>query len=415
MKLLPFLAMLILGDVYASSFAYTIEAESLEYYKQDQENSLHQLTMSAEWSAPLNSHSRLFVRPRVRKSTIHGIKDESGLVEGYLDYRFPNSDLRIGQQIISWGRADIVNPIDIGRQNFIDPLDEDNEKLGQLALNYRSYQPIGTFELVWLPIYQDSRLPNLDSPWFIDLPDQSEQGQNFNYQLKSIEGPDTSLDNSQFGLRYTHSLNGWDFGASYFYGWNDVPAYDTGILNMTQDDILVSITPTPYRQEIIGIDLASVIYDISFRMEYAYLFTQDSQGIDPLVDDPYSHLVLGADTDISDLFDTYSARLLFELSQQFKTTDIEYTPQDINHIFEQTAFVRFSLEDQPTWTYQFDYAKDFANDGILIRPRFTYNFQDDLKFRISLEWLEGDERSFFGQYKDNRSIRIALVNERIGF
>lgn len=402
-------------SILASELAINLEGESLEYFERDTDSSLYQLTVSGEYKLNTSNDFRLYLNPRVRKSNQSGLKDEAQLIEGYMDVRLDNSDLRVGQQIISWGRADIVNPISIGRQNFADPLDDDNEKLGQFGINYRHYIANGQIETIWLPVFQSSTLPEVDSPWFANLPAATPSNQTIAYDLADTDTPSNSLKNSQWGLRYTTVANGWDLGASYFKGWNDVPAYASQVTAASVETLVVQITPTPYRNEMLGVDLATTLDGYSFRAEYAHIFTKDNSGTDPLVDDPYSHLVLGFDTNFSDLFDSVTNRLLIEYSRQFKTTNIKYTTQDLNHIFEDTIFVRLAVEDQAVWSMEIDAAYDFENKGQLLRPKGTYNLVDDLTLSLSFEWLKGNNESFFGSYKDNRSVRMTLSHEALVF
>ena len=351
----------------------------------------------------------------MRKSNLDGTKNDAQIIEGYIDFRFNQSDLRVGQQIISWGRADIVNPISIGRQDFSDPLDIDNNQLGQLAANFRHYFTNWEVETLWLPIYQSSTLPNMENPWFGVLPIHNENGQTLQYSLKSTNNPSTKLNHSQIGLRLTTMLDGWDMGISYFNGWNDVPIYQTIIGNIHSDQIDLQLVPSPYRQQKLGVDAATTFGSMTARFEYAYIHTNDTKGVDDFVDDPYSHLVVGIDQDISNRWDDLTSRLLLEYSRQFKTTDIQYTPQDLDHIFEDTVFFQFSIEAQPVWSIELDAAYDLKNDGQLVRPRFNYNIQDDLKLAVSFEWLEGSKDSFFGNYRNNQSFRMTLSHDSLIF
>lgn len=416
MKRLSWVFLVLIPFAHSHQFSTTIQGESIQYLNSKNDNSeFNQLSLSGEYKNNLTSYSRVLIKPRIRKSTQSGTKNSNQILEGYIDVRFDESDLRIGQQILSWGRTDIINPINIGRQDYSDPLSSDDSKLGQMALNYRHYYSSFDMEFIWMPYYQDSSLPNIDNPWFIDLPKQSDDGRNINYQLTSVDQPSTSLENSQIAIRFTTKLAGWDLGFNYFNGWNDIPIYDTTITQATQSNIEIEITPHPYEQQMIGIDFATNSDSISSRMEYAYIHTKDTSGVEDLIDDPYHHAVFGIDTDL-DLFNPqYISRILLEYSRQFKTTNINYAPQDLDHIFENTVFIRFSTEKAPIWSFELDGAYDIKNNDQLIRPRLEYSIIDDLKLAVSYEWLDGSAESFFGTYEKNQSLRITLTHDSLVF
>ncbi|MFW6274165.1 MAG: hypothetical protein ACOC17_04565, partial [Halanaerobium sp.] len=76
---------------------------------------------------------------------------EPDLYEGYLDYYFANADLRLGRQIISWGKADgltvtnLINDQSRVQRPFVDP---DDRFIGSDALKLDYFTDSGTLEAV---------------------------------------------------------------------------------------------------------------------------------------------------------------------------------------------------------------------------------------------------------------------------
>ena len=71
----------------------------------------------------------------------HGYGPESDLLEAYVTAHFGRADLRIGKQIIAWGRADGINPTDnLTPRNFVVllPLEED-QRFGTTAIKLDTY------------------------------------------------------------------------------------------------------------------------------------------------------------------------------------------------------------------------------------------------------------------------------------
>ncbi|MDX1618729.1 MAG: DUF1302 family protein [Balneolaceae bacterium] len=91
------------------------------------------------------------------------------LREAYLDLYFENSDLRLGRQIITWGRADgsfitdILTPIDLSEfltQDFSDL------KMGVTALSYTRYFGSDYLQLVVNPFFRPNDVPEPNDRWF---------------------------------------------------------------------------------------------------------------------------------------------------------------------------------------------------------------------------------------------------------
>ncbi|MBD3240623.1 MAG: hypothetical protein GF331_08575, partial [Chitinivibrionales bacterium] len=95
---------------------------------------------------------------------------ELGLREAYLDIALQSFDFRIGKQQIIWGKGegvfitDIVSPKDM--REFLLP-DFEEIRIGVTALRADYYLGMNTFELVLVPVFTPTRLPEPDSPWRI--------------------------------------------------------------------------------------------------------------------------------------------------------------------------------------------------------------------------------------------------------
>ena len=71
----------------------------------------------------------------------HDYGPESDLLEAYITAHFGQADLRIGKQIIAWGRADGINPTDnLTPRDFVVllPLEED-QRFGTTAIKLDTY------------------------------------------------------------------------------------------------------------------------------------------------------------------------------------------------------------------------------------------------------------------------------------
>ena len=113
---------------------------------------------------------------------------ELGLREAYLDIYFNSIDIRVGKQQIIWGKADgvfitdIVSPKDL--REFLLP-DFDEIRIGITAVKADYYLGNNTVELVWIPVFTPTRMPEENSIWSVtpDFPIQP----TFDYSEKILK------------------------------------------------------------------------------------------------------------------------------------------------------------------------------------------------------------------------------------
>ena len=89
---------------------------------------------------------------------------QSTLREGYVSFTKPGWDIRFGEQIISWGKSDFINPTDFHsakNYTFFNP-DDEVRRIGSLSL-----QGIHTFNegdspfsltVIWTPIFAKGKI-----------------------------------------------------------------------------------------------------------------------------------------------------------------------------------------------------------------------------------------------------------------
>ncbi len=165
------------------------------------------------------------------------------LREAYVDLYFKNSDLRLGKQMLVWGRAegtfitDLLTPVDLSEfltQDFTDI------RQGVTALNYTRYFGSDFLQLVVNPVFQPNRIPAPDSRWF---PRQIIPTTISTRYLD--QDTDAGLRDMQFGGRFGFrsslkfdldlSLLYWHYpNPSYFKELSISLAEPTGVLELTE-------------------------------------------------------------------------------------------------------------------------------------------------------------------------------------
>lgn len=178
------------------------------------------------------------------------------LREAYVNLYAGPLDLRLGQQIVVWGRADAFNPT-----NNITPFDlrirspvEDDRRLGNVgARAFLNFSPF-RLEGVWMPLYRPAEIP-------IILPDYA--------RFTDPNFPTPKLKNGLFAGRLHLELASFEASASFLHGFAPLP----GLALHSVDRVTppISVTRTAYRHHVVGADFSTAFGDVlGLRGEAAY-------------------------------------------------------------------------------------------------------------------------------------------------
>jgi hypothetical protein len=188
------------------------------------------------------------------------------LREAYVNAYLGRLDLRVGHQIIVWGRADAFNPT-----NNLTPIDirfrspvEDDRRLANLAARlWLDLAPL-RLEGVWLPRYVPSEIPTVELPQFIVASEPS------------FPGP--TLDNGLGALRLHLELPALEASASYLLGYAPLPGLALRDYTVGVDPPVIRITRAAYRHHVVGVDFSTALGELlAVRGEAAYRHPLDHE------------------------------------------------------------------------------------------------------------------------------------------
>ena len=196
------------------------------------------------------------------------------LREAYFDRFYDNSDLRIGRQIISWGRTsggfvtDILTPVDL--REFLTQAPSDL-RLGVTAINYQQYFGSNSLQLIFNPVFEADKLPSPGSRWFPIQEIPSPIPFNYIRQNDEFKISDVQLA-TRFGLRSPSSL---DLDIMLMYWAHPMPAYALNINpfnfpNPPSVDLLESYHASP----MFGASLEWIISD-GWKLQTEQLFVYE--------------------------------------------------------------------------------------------------------------------------------------------
>lgn len=162
-----------------------------------------EVTAQAKFAS--DTQARIEVRgssPGSDGRSIDGI--DGRVLEAYVAHHFAHADLRIGKQIVAWGRADGVNPTDnLSPRDFVTWLPfEDDQRFGVWAARFdvhlKRSLDVGLF---FSPLFEPSVIPKpiLRSP--VTEPTLAR-----------------NLANSQFAVKLNQSTHSLDWSVSYYRG-----------------------------------------------------------------------------------------------------------------------------------------------------------------------------------------------------
>jgi hypothetical protein len=191
-------------------------------------------------------------------------------------------DLRVGHQIIVWGRADAFNPtnnltpIDLGVRSPI----EDDRRLGNVgARAFLNFAPV-RIEGVWMPLYSPTVYPALELNEFVTLSDPN---------------PRAEITDGTGGGRVHLELPDLELSGSYVYGKAPLPGLTLGGFTAGVDPPEVRILRMPYAHHVAGFDFSTAIGDVlAVRGEAAYRHPVDYEA-EPAVARPDVQYVVGVD------------------------------------------------------------------------------------------------------------------------
>jgi hypothetical protein len=181
------------------------------------------------------------------------------LREAYVNLYTGRFDLRVGQQIIVWGRADAFNPT-----SNLTPTDlrvrspvEDDRRLGNIAARlWLDLAPL-RLEGVWLPLYAPSQIPSVGLPEFVSPSDPL------------YPGP--ALSNGLGALRVHLELPAIEASASYLIGHAPLPGLALRDYTVGVDPPVIRIARAAYRQHVLGADFSTALGElVAVRGEAAY-------------------------------------------------------------------------------------------------------------------------------------------------
>jgi hypothetical protein len=352
---------------------------------------------------------RLFGRVEPRVDFADHDRDRVHVREAYADVRHKALDVRLGRQIIAWGKADIVNPTDnLSPRDFTDPLEADDERLGVWAIRPRLQFGDALWEGVVVPVFTPSVLPYGSERWSPPIPSQVPNPGNPGQMLRldhvflPPNKPAGTFENMQYATRLSSTVRGWDVSASYFDGWEDVPRLVPQLSISGPDAATLQLTPEFRRKRAVGGDFATVVQAFTLRGEAAYIRP------DPFLGPDYVQYVLGVERTAGDMLSKGGTFVLVQWIHSILPDDFDPAPLDFNYLFERAVTARVQHNVTTAAQVAVEGLYEWARHGYYIQPSASYRVGDHVRVEGFVDLLGGRETEFFGLFADNKRIQFRI-------
>jgi len=326
-----------------------------------------------------------------------------GIREAYIDIYFKHFDIRFGRQQIIWGKADgafitdIVSPKDLSE--FLLP-DFEEIRMGVNALKIDYYLNRNSFQLVWIPVFTPTKLPDKNSIWYPQLMDQE-----IPLTFNDAENVDVNLENSEIFFKYSMLSSAIDFEIMAGYLWDDdFAAHKSPQINpLTGNIVGVDINPEYHRMGVAGGSFSTTLGGTVLRSEGAYYmdkhFSTTNMQNEGLMKKDYLHYLVGLDFSIAGI--TMSTQFIQEYI-------LDYSDDIMNDEFENTmTFLINETFFRETLTLELFSYVGLNNGDALVRPKLTYSISDGLDVLAGANLFFGDSGRF-GQYDKNDMVFMKL-------
>lgn len=345
----------------------------------------------------LDSGIGLFAEGYVANEDVFGDRlDEHRLREGYVEGRKGNFDYRVGKQIVAWGRTDRLNPTDnlTPRDATLLAGDIDEDRFGSLAAkgswNFDAHTSVTG---VWIPQFRPNVVPLPLRPGIVfqeNIPDSARQ----------------------WALKFDQSGKTIDWSVSWFDGF-DLSA-DISPGPMTAAGQVVKLDH--HRIRVLGADAATTRGSFRFAAEAAYVRTEDPDGIDPGIKNPFAYGVLGVERDYPDNFTVIVQAFVREV-MHYSNPEAIANPA-VRAIAVQQAVVNYQYDRRQQgvsaridkkWfneTLEAELAATalLNRDGYVVRPRMIYMWSDSIKLIAGYEYFRGSDKTTYGLLEKNRTL-----------
>ncbi len=353
----------------------------------------------------------LFADFRVREGLFFNErKTVFDLKEAYAGYLGKHFSVYLGNQIVSWGRADGFNPTNNITPNdyfFLTP-EQDDQRMSNFMIRSKVIlSKVIDLELIAIPFFKGSN-------YRYDLFDMGSEA-----EFEDAVLPDKTFENLAYAARLNFNLPVAGFSVSYFNGYD--PFYGFNVKDVQLFPITrIYYRPEFYRKSTIGADFDFTAGRSIFRGEVAYDHTNDYVS-NMHVPNPALKYVVGLENVFFDIMSViqYVGQYTFDhyelIEPEFPDSQDPSVLMQYGYdmvYFESELFNRKIFQQQKEFNHalmislsrpfyyeniraEFTAYYNFTSEEYLIRPNISYNITDNLSVNAGASLMYGPGNSIY--------------------
>lgn len=165
-------------------------------------------------------------------------------------------ELKAGVSKVFWGVTESAHRVDIINQTDAVESPDGEQKLGQPMIHLASIRSWGVLNAYVLPYFRERNFESIDGYLGPDIHIDQDHAL---YQSSQKE------HHTDIALRYSHTLDIWDFGISYFQGTDREPLFQPNMANNA-----LTLVPFYAQMQQAGIDIQATIDQWLWKLEAIY-------------------------------------------------------------------------------------------------------------------------------------------------
>jgi len=331
------------------------------------------------------------------------------LREGYVGATGHGLEVRLGQQIVPWGNASSFNPTDLlgSSDHTFFASDTEVRRLGAPML-WASYTPVEgaspfSFTGVIVPVFASTHpmVPkDLVPEGVVD---------------EGLVRPEPTLAHAEVAGRVRYTGTMWDAAVMGFHGWNHIPEYELRSVGATD----VTVRRRHRAIDAVGVEASASSGAWVFRLESAYVWTDNVSGRDPERQPSHWDSVIGVERPFfdrlraqaelvvryhptlrplddvvgADPLDTFVRREVRKVNALLLSYRYQVWPLGALRLAYATEDDRFEAEVFGAVQLVREQGEDL---DFFLRPQVTWSVSDALRWRLGAELFEGSSGGFFG-------------------
>jgi hypothetical protein len=333
------------------------------------------------------------------------------LKEAFAGYQSDKFDLFLGNQIVSWGRTDGINPTNNITPNdyFFLTSDMDDQKLSNfmLRVKYR-FSPVIDIDVIGIPVY-------IPSIYRYDLFDM---GEGVSFGEPTL--PKISFGNASVATRLNFEFPKIGFSVSYFRGYDPFYGFNVQSIDFTTGAPVIINSAMPYLKNTIGVDFALPIHSWILRGEAAYNITGDYKQF-MYIPNPDMAYVVGVEHDFWGVTTIlqYAGKYTLDFTElplpalskpgdpfaqmQYAAEMIEYESALFNRKMfyqqEETNHAMMLILSKAlaydTWNVELTGYYNITSEELMIRPKVIWRISDALAASLGGNYMRGPDNSIF--------------------